>query len=142
MTTTTMTIQWLAYSVAAPPAHIINLYGLASFSLFTSWNITIYLAPKAKRKWSIRCSGRTRVISHFTSRHIFVTYCELRHNRFISKNYLLYTPPGSPPLYQQSYTNYIDSELLLFSQIFSFYLIVKRNTVTTHINTYYYYCFQ
>lgn len=55
--------------------HIINLYGLASFSLLISWNITIYLAPKARRKWSIRCSGRTRVISHFTNRHIFVTYC-------------------------------------------------------------------
>lgn len=53
--------------------YTMNLHKLPSFFLLISWNITIYLVSKAKRKWSIRCSGRTRVISHFASRYIFGT---------------------------------------------------------------------
>lgn len=63
-----------------------------------------YLSPKARRKWSIRCSGRTRVISHFTNRHIFVTYCD---TIALFRKITIYTTRPTTIYSRQSYTNYI-----------------------------------
>jgi len=87
------------YIVTCVAAHIINLYGLASFSLLISWNITIYLVQKAKRKWSIRCSGWMRVISHFTNRHIFGRYLLITGTIALFRKNIIYTTRPPPHLH-------------------------------------------
>lgn len=86
-----------------------------------------YLSPKARRKWSILCSGRTHVISHFTIRHIFVTYCDtIALFRKITINTTRPSTIFKAILHKLHNLPIVSYYYLVFSHIFSFYLIRKR----------------
>lgn len=113
--------------------HIINLPGLASFSLLISRNITIYLVPKARRKWSIRCSGRTRVISHFTNRYIFGTGTIALFHKITLRPHRTHWSCGIVRTTHHQWLRMFLGELLQLSHIFALSFMKHNITVYNHI---------
>jgi hypothetical protein len=116
--------------------HIINLQNLASFYLLISRNITIYLISKVRRKCSIRCSGRTRVISHFTNRYIFGTATiALFHKITLRPHRFQWSCSIRGSIVHTTYHQWLRmflGKLLQLSHIFALSFMKHYITTTTH----------
>jgi len=104
----------------------------------------IFFIDLLKYNYLSRSEGQAKMVhSLFRSNACYFSFYEqthicylLRHNCFIPKNYYIHSEAHHHVHCNLTQaTQLTNSELLLFSHIFSFYLIRKRNSTTTHITT-------